>query len=155
MTQTVESALGFLAKLVDMDVLHQGFIEVALGIVLHLDTSHSTRAYNFYLYELSKSSTSTKLIKKVDFRVPANQEKAGNEFLYISLESSDWLNASAIIEHYGQPLKVIASTPQENMGTGVAVTYVYLLGKWDVSFSFGSSPQEPLLSIALERHKKQ
>ena len=154
MTQKIESALGFLAKLVDMDVLHQGLIEVTLGIVLHLDTTHSTHAYNFYLFELSKSAVSTNLIKKVDFRVPVNPEKAGNEFLYISLESTNCLNASAIIEYYGQPLKVIASTPQESMGTGVAVTYVYLLGKWDVSFSFGSSPQETLLSIAMERHKK-
>jgi hypothetical protein len=152
MNQTVESTLGFLSKFLDIDILHQGIIEVALGIVLHLDTAHSTSSYNFYRYQRINPVASTNLIKEVDFRVPLNPDKAGQEFLYILLEPTNGLDASAIIKHYGQPLKIVASTPQQSAGSDIAVTYVYLLGKRDVSFSFNASPQSTLLSIAMEKH---
>ncbi len=149
--QSTESIFDSVSKLVDADILHNKLVESALGITLQFDATHSTHAYDFYRYESDKQSLSAGMINRADFRVPRSAKKEGNELLYIDLKSNRYLNDSAVIEYYGQPLQVVASTPQERAVTGIAVTYAYLLGKRRVSFSFSDVPSNVLLSIALER----
>ncbi len=154
MTQTAESILGFLSKLFEADVLRQSLIEATLGIALHLDSTQSNPEFNFYRYKYDKAMQQANLVKEVDFRVPVSPDRSGDEFLYVTLEQNDKLNAPIIAARYGQPQKIDVPTPQESMGTGITVTYVYLIGKREASFSFGPPPNEALLTIALARHRE-
>jgi hypothetical protein len=154
MNPSAESILGFLSKLLEADALRQGLIEATLGIALHLDSTQSNPEFNFYRYKHDKAMQQASLVKAVDFRVPVSPDRSGDEFLHVTLEPSDKLNIPVIAARYGQPQKVDVPTPQESLGTGIAVTYVYFLGKREASFSFGPPPHEALLTLSLARHRE-
>lgn len=154
MNQSVETILGILRKLLEADILRKGLIEATLGIALHMDNSHANPEFAFYRYEHSKAVKQSSLVKEADFRVPTHPDSSGDEFLHLVLEPNNPMTASTITGHFGQPQKVEVPTPQESIGTGIAVTYVYFLGKREASFSFGPPPQDILQSIALARHRE-
>ncbi|HNW75070.1 MAG TPA: hypothetical protein PKN44_15680 [Bacteroidales bacterium] len=147
--QTFE-ALGFLTRLIESDYFYKGLIEVALGIVLQADGARSTDSMTFYRYETDKNQSGNSYFKMVDFRVPLAAEKRGKEFLYIVFTENILLSTDSIINRFGHPIKIEVPTPQESSGTGVNVIYVYTLGKWVVSFSFGPGPQEILRSVSFD-----
>lgn len=151
MTQPLESMLGFLAKLVDVDSLQQGLVEMALGVALNLDAGHSTQAFLFYRYHANQAAASVKSIKNVDLRVPTDPARLGQEFLYLELLPTAELTAGMIIGRFGQPQNILPSTPQQQQATGAAVTYVYALGKRQVSFVFNAAAEPALMAIALEK----
>lgn len=151
MPSSAESVFECLDKLVSADSLYQGLVESLLGVSLKFDSSRSTSAYNFYLYERVGSQKNTGFVQQVDFRTPLNPGKGAYPFLYLVMQQSDGLNANAVISQYGEPQDLVVPTPQESSGTGISVTYVYNLKQWEVSFGIGPSPKESVLSIALDR----
>ncbi|MCB2263706.1 MAG: hypothetical protein LGR52_12350 [Candidatus Thiosymbion ectosymbiont of Robbea hypermnestra] len=145
---TVESALGFLPQLIDHEVLYRELIETVLGVKLHLDTTHPRDSFIPYLYERGTPASSTDLIKEVDLRAPVTG-RMKHGFLFIDLEPTRGLNMPAIVEYYGWPnLRVEFPRPGER-NMGVDVYFIYLLGKWEVTFTFGPPPREALRSLSL------
>ena len=150
MKNTVESSLGFLARLTDADVLQQSLVEVVLGVALQLDAGRSTHAFQFYRQDQVPPAVAS-VVRSAELRVPVDSKRAGQEFLTLGIRPTEGLTASALMAHYGPPQDVMVPTPQAGAGTGVSVTYVYRIGKRKLSFSFGPAPQELLQSIALDR----
>lgn len=147
-SRTVESALDFLPQLIDHEVLYRELIEDVFGVKLHLDTTHPRDSFIPYLYERGTPASSTDLIKEVDLRAPVTG-RMKHGFLFIDLEPTHGLNMPAIVEHYGWPnLRVEFPRPEE-ASRGDDVFFIYLLGKWEVTFTFGPPPREALISLTL------
>ena len=134
MKNTVESSLGFLARLTDADVLQQSLVEVVLGVALQLDGGRSNHAFQFYRQDQVPPAAVAGVVKSVELRVPVDSKRAGQEFLTLGIRPTEGLTASAVMAHYGTPQEVTVPTPQAGAGMGVSVTYVYRIGKRKLSF---------------------
>ncbi|MBL8260646.1 MAG: hypothetical protein JNM60_12625 [Candidatus Competibacteraceae bacterium] len=137
MTESEKSFLDSLKPLMDAHSLGKSSVESTFGVTLHLDNSRSTPAYVFYLYEVSEGDKLFNTVRKIDFRSPANPLEGKHPFLYVELVENFNLNIDTIIAYYGQPQDLIPSTPQESIGTGVTVTYIYQIKDKKISFGVG------------------
>lgn len=148
MASSEETFLDQLQFLVDAHSLEKSLVESTFKVALHLDSNRSTTAYIFYWYEVAESKTTYGAIQKLDFRVPVDSTGSKNPFLYIELQENS-LSVGSVVARYGQPQDLMPSTPQENLGTGIAMTYIYRIkGK---KISFGVGEKEKIVAVSFDR----